>query len=77
MEEEDLEVEDEEEVEGKADPIICDLCGQSPCDWDTYIEELWDECNSLKEGGADNKAVCFHAYKLYTRMRHGMLRHFD
>jgi hypothetical protein len=28
--EEDLE--DEEEVAGKADPIICDLCGQSPCD---------------------------------------------
>jgi len=70
-------LEEEEEVEAKADPIICDLCGQSPCDWDTYGEELWEECNRLKEAGADNKAVCFHAYKLYTRLRHDVLRRFD
>ena len=55
-------LEEEEEVEAKADPIICDLCGQSPCDWNTYGEELWEECNRLKEAGADNKAVRFHAY---------------
>ena len=52
-------LEEEEEVEAKADPIICDLCGQSPCDWDTYGEELWEECNRLKEAGADNKALRF------------------
>jgi hypothetical protein len=69
--------EDEEEVAGKADPIIFYLCGQSPCDWDTYGEELWEECNRLKEAGADNKAVCFHAYKLYTWMGRGVLHHFD
>jgi len=69
--------EEEEEVEAKADPIICYLCGQSPCDWDTYGEELWEECNRLKEAGADDKAMRFHAYKLYTRRRHGVLRRFD
>jgi hypothetical protein len=31
----------------------------------------------MKEQGADNKAVRFHAYKMYTRMRHGVLHHFD
>jgi hypothetical protein len=30
----------------------------------------------MKEGGSDNKAVRYHAYKLYTRMRHGVLQHF-
>jgi hypothetical protein len=59
------------------DPVACDLCGQAPCDWDSFGEEIWEECNSLKEGGLDNKAVRCHAYKLHTRMRHRILRRFD
>jgi hypothetical protein len=78
--EESSEVEDEEVDEAlseKEDPVVCDLCSQAPCDWETFGEEIWEECNSLKEGGLDNKAVRFHAYKMYTRMRHGVLRRFD
>jgi hypothetical protein len=44
---------------------------------DSFGEEIWEECNSLKEGGLDNKVVRFHAYKLYTRVHHGILHHFD
>jgi hypothetical protein len=31
----------------------------------------------MKEGGSDNKAVRYHAYQLYSHMRHGVLWHFD
>jgi hypothetical protein len=78
--EESSEVEDEEVDEAlseKEDRVVCDLCSQAPCDWETFGEEIWEECNSLKEGGLDNKAVRFHAYKMYTHMRHGVLQHFD
>jgi hypothetical protein len=69
--------ESESEAELEPDPPVCDLCGPAPCDWDNYGEEIWEECNNLKEVGFENKAVRFHAYKLYTRMRHGVLRRFD
>jgi hypothetical protein len=78
--EESSEVEDEEvdeALEEKEDPVVCNLCSQAPCDWETFGEEIWEECNSLKEGGLDNKAVRFHAYKMYTHMRHGVLQRFD
>jgi hypothetical protein len=58
--EEDSEVEDEEvdeALEVNKDPVACDLCGKAPYDWDLFGEEIWEECNSLKEGGLDNKAV--------------------
>jgi hypothetical protein len=74
--EENSEVEDEEvneALEEKDDPVVCDLCSQAPWDWETFSEKIWEECNSLKEGGLDNKAVRFHAYKMHTRMRHGAL----
>ncbi len=70
------ELEDEEEL-AEPDVVTCDLCGQAPCDWDTFGEEIWEECNNMKEAGSDNKAVRFHAYKMYTRLRHGVLRRFD
>jgi hypothetical protein len=70
------ETEDEEEL-AEPDVVTCDLCGQAPCDWDTFGEEIWEECNNMKEAGSDNKAVRFHAYKMYTRLRHGVLRRFD
>jgi len=58
-------------------PVTCELCGQAPCDWETFREEIWKECNGLKEQGVENKAIQFHVYKLYKRMRHDILRHFD
>ena len=78
--EEGSEVEDEEvdeALEENKDPVICDLCGQAPCDWESFGEEIWEECNGMKEAGSDNKAVRFHAYTMYTRLRYGVLRRFD
>jgi hypothetical protein len=49
-------------VAPEAEAMPCDLCGQVPCDW----EKIWDECNSLKEQGQDNKAVRYHAYRVYN-----------
>ena len=68
------EMEDEDESTVVA-PATSDLCGQAPCDW--FGEGIWDECNNLKEQGCDNKVAHFHAYKIYTRLRHGVLCHFD
>ena len=62
-----------EEVVVGPDPVTCDLSGQAPCDWDVFGEDIWEECKNMKEGGSDNKAVRYHAYKLYTRMRHGVV----
>jgi hypothetical protein len=42
------EMEDEDESTVVA-PATCDLCGQAPCDWELFGEEIWDECNNLKE----------------------------
>jgi len=69
--EEDSGDEEEEEV------IVCEMCGQTPCDWETFGEEIWEECQGLKQQGLDNKAIRYHAYRMYTRMRHGVLRRFD
>jgi hypothetical protein len=74
--EEDEEGEEEEELIKPA-PATCDLCGQAPCDWELFGEQIWEECNSMKEEGSDNKAVRYHAYKLYTSLRHGILRCYD
>jgi hypothetical protein len=73
------EAETEEEEEELVDPapVTCDLCGQAPCDWELFGEQIWEECNAMKEQGSDNKAVRYHAYKLYTCLRHGVLRCFD
>jgi hypothetical protein len=72
--EEESEAEDDEELEDKESPVVCELCGQAPCDWQLFSEEIWEDCNGLKEAGADNKAVRFHAYKMYTGLRHGILQ---
>jgi len=68
-----------EEEDGTVDayPVPCDLCGQTPCDWDVFGEEIWEKCNQMKEGGSENKAMHYHAYKIYTRLRYGVLRRFD
>ena len=64
----------EEEVSND-EPVLCSLCGQV-CDWESFGEEIWEECELLKGQGADNKQVWFHAYKMYTCLRHGVLRRF-
>jgi hypothetical protein len=68
---------DEEDDTLEADPVPSDLCGQTPCDWDVFSEEIWEECNLMKEQGSENKAIRYHAYKMYTRLSHGVLRRFD
>jgi hypothetical protein len=74
----DSEVESEEE-DGtvEPDPVPCNLCGQTPCDWDVFGEKIWEEYNLMKEQGSENKAVHYHAYTMYTRLRHGILQCFD
>ncbi len=49
--------------ESKSEPdlVLCNLCGQAPCDWENFGEEIWEECNNLKEQNFENKAVRFHA----------------
>jgi hypothetical protein len=72
----DLEAESQDETEEEEElieePASCDLCGQTPCDWETFGEDIWEECNGLKKGCMEKKAVRFHAYKLYTHMCHGI-----
>jgi hypothetical protein len=77
MQEDLLDEEVEEMFEEEPEPVPCTLCGQVPCDWDSFGEEIFEDCEELKAQGADNKQVRFHAYKLYTRLRHGILRRFD
>jgi hypothetical protein len=56
--EEDEEGEEEEEEElMKPAPATCDLCSQAPCDWELFGEQIWEECNSMKEEGSDNKGI--------------------
>ncbi len=31
----------------------------------------------MKDQGHDNKVVHYYVYKMYTRLRHGVLHHFD
>jgi hypothetical protein len=77
MKDEEMSEEEVEEMMEHEKPVPCTLCGQVPCDWDTFGEEIWEDCEELKGQGADNKQVRFHAYKLYTCLRHGVLRRFD
>ncbi len=45
----DSDVESEEDDDTvEADPVPCDLCGQTPCDWDVFGEEIWEECNQME-----------------------------
>jgi hypothetical protein len=55
----------------------CTYCGKNPCDWVTFEAEICEECEELVEQSRSNKEVRFHAYRLYTRLRHGVLRKFD
>ena len=55
----------------------CDLCGQVPCDWVSYADEICEVCDELKDGGMANNQVRFQAYREYTRLKHGILRKYD
>jgi len=67
----------EEKPQSEEEVVTCDMCGQGPCDWETFGREIWEECQGLKEQGLDNMAVRYHAYRMYTWMRHSVLRQFD
>jgi hypothetical protein len=49
------------------------ICGQTPCDWLTFGEEICEECDSLKEENIPNKSIRHHAYKTYIRLKLGVL----
>jgi hypothetical protein len=55
----------------------CVYCGQIPCDWLTFETEICGECEQLEDEKRNNKEIRHHAYRLYTRLRHGVLRKFD
>jgi len=55
----------------------CPLCGQVPCDWIAFGEEISEECDELMEQQRPTKESRFHAYRLYTRLRFGVLRKYD
>jgi hypothetical protein len=55
----------------------CVYCGQIPCDWSTFETEICGECEQLEDEKCNNKEIHHHAYRLYTRLRHGVLRKFD
>jgi hypothetical protein len=66
------ELSDEEVAEVKDGPP-CELCGQAPCDWQTYCEDICQVCDELKDSGVPNNQVRFQAYRECTRLRHGVL----
>jgi hypothetical protein len=55
----------------------CDFCGQVPCDWVTFADDICDVCDQLKDSGMENNQVRFHAYREYTRLKHGVLHKHD
>jgi hypothetical protein len=55
----------------------CVYCGQNHCDWVTFENEICEQCEELEEEKHNNKEICHHAYRLYTRLRYGVLCKFD
>lgn len=55
----------------------CVYCGQNPCDWAAFEDEINKECEVLEELKRSNKEICHHAYHLYTQLKHGVLHKFD
>jgi hypothetical protein len=63
----------DEAVPSKEEPP-CDFCGQVPCDWVIFADDV---CDQLKDSGMENNQVRFHAYREYTRLKHGVLHKHD
>jgi hypothetical protein len=55
----------------------CVYCGQNPCDWVTFEADICEECEELEQEKCNDKEIRHHAYRLYTRLRYGVLRKFD
>jgi hypothetical protein len=55
-------------------PEPCPLCGQVPCDWVTFGDDICQECDEMVDQKVPNKEIRFHAYRMYTRFRFGVLR---
>jgi len=51
----------------------CPLCGQDPCDWISFGDEICEECDEMMNQKQPTKEIRFHAYKMYTRLRFGVL----
>jgi hypothetical protein len=47
----------------------CVFCGQVPCDWDTFGDEISEEYEELQEQKLLPNQICFHGYKLYRDPR--------
>ena len=65
----------EESCDGSAarPPEPCPLCGQVPCDWVTFGDDICQECDEMVNQKVPNKEIRFHAYRMYTRFRFGVL----
>jgi len=77
--EDDKEEEEDEDEENEAMAVCprCDFCGQQPCDWEMFGDQIAEECDEMVENGIPKNEIHFHAYKLYTRLKHGVLRRCD
>jgi hypothetical protein len=62
--------------EAKDEPP-CEFCGQVPCNVVNYWDNICEFCDDLKDNGMANNQVRFHAYREYTRLKHGVLRRHD
>jgi hypothetical protein len=64
-------------IETMGTMVECVICGQTPCDWITFGDELCEECGSLKDQNIPNKSIRHHAYRTYIRLKLGVLRRYD
>jgi hypothetical protein len=64
-------------IEATGTMVECVICGQTPCDWITFGDELCEECDSLKDQNIPNKSIRHHAYRTYIRLKLGVLRRYD
>jgi len=49
--EDDEEEEEDEENESMAVCPRCDFCGQQPCDWEMFGDQIAEECDEMVENG--------------------------
>jgi hypothetical protein len=55
----------------------CEFCGQVLCDAVVFWDDICEICDDLKDNGMEYNQVRFHAYREYTRLKHGVLRRHD
>ena len=64
-------------VELVSPPKPCELCGQSPCDWISFGDQIIEECDEMMDQNLPTNQIRFHAYRLYTQLRFGVLHKHD